>query len=56
MRTALKNSMVCALAASMAVMLTACNIAKTTIGSIIRLFSRTSPGSESLLSRRNAGI
>ncbi|WHZ26954.1 MAG: hypothetical protein OJF51_001750 [Nitrospira sp.] len=44
MRTALRNSMICTLAASLAGMLTACNIAKATIDTIIRLFSRTSLG------------
>ena len=43
MRTALRNSMICVLAASMAGMLTACHIAKATIDTIIRFVSSTSP-------------
>ena len=43
MRTALKDSMICVLAASMAGMLTACSIAKVTIDMITRFVSSASP-------------
>jgi len=51
MRTALRNSIICVLAASMAGILTACHITKATIDTIIRFFSRTSPDSNSALNR-----
>ena len=54
MRTALRNSMICVLAASMAGMLTACHIAKATIDMIIRFVSGTSPDQYKLLTKTTA--
>lgn len=56
MRTALRNSMACGLAAVMTGILTACHIADATIDTIVRFFSRTGPDSNPALNQDNALI
>ncbi len=55
-RTVLRNSMACGLAAIMTGILTVCHIADMTIDTIVRFFSRTGPDSNPALNQDNALI